>query len=114
MARGLNALLFPTSDPARMKRLLSVVLGGEPAFDDAYYVGWQMGGLNIGLDPNGRTRGMAGATPFFDVEDIRATVDALKALGATLEEDVRPVGGGMLVAILSDQEGNMIGLSQSS
>lgn len=114
MARGLNALLFPSSDPAKTKRLLSVVLGAEPAFDDAYYVGWQMGGLNIGMDPNGRSRGMAGATPFFGVEDIQATVQALRALGAVLEEDVRPVGGGMLVAILSDQDGNMIGLSQTS
>ncbi len=113
MGKGLSALVFPTSDPAKTKELLSRVLGAEPAFDDPYYVGWQIAGLNIGLDPNGENRGMAGATPFFEVDDIRETVAALKAAGATIEEDVRPVGGGMLVAILSDFDGNMIGLSQS-
>jgi predicted enzyme related to lactoylglutathione lyase len=113
MDKGLGALVFPTSDPAKTKELLSLVLGGKPDFDDAYYVGWQVAGLNIGLDPNGRNRGMKGATPFFEVDDIRETVAALKAAGATIEEDVRRVDGGMLVAILSDPEGNMIGLSQS-
>ena len=114
MGRGLTSLVFPTSDPARAKVLLSLVLGAAPAFDSLSYVGWQVGGLNIGLDPNGENRGMASATPFFEVDDIRATVAALKAAGATLEEDVHPVGGGMYVAILSDPDGNMIGLSQSS
>jgi predicted enzyme related to lactoylglutathione lyase len=114
MGEGLSALIFPTSDPAKAKALLSRVLGAEPAFDDSLYVGWQIGGVNIGLDPNGEGRGMTGATPFFEVDDIRATVAALKAAGADLVEDVRPVGGGMLVAILSDPDGNMIGLSQSA
>jgi predicted enzyme related to lactoylglutathione lyase len=114
MGKGLSALVFPTSDPAKSKELLSLVLGAPPAFDDAYYVGWQVEGLNIGLDPNGENRGMAGATPFFEVADIREMVATLKSAGATIEEDVRAVGGGRLVAILSDPDGNMIGLSQSS
>jgi predicted enzyme related to lactoylglutathione lyase len=114
MGKGLSALVFPTSDPAKAKQLLSRALGEEPAFDDAYYVGWQIAGLNIGLDPNGKKRGMKGATPFFDVDDIHQAVAALKAAGATVAEDIRPVGGGMLVAILSDHDGNMIGVSQES
>ena len=114
MGKGLSALVFPTSDAAKAREMLSLVFGAPPAFDDAAYVGWQVEGLDIGLDPNGENRGMAGATPFFEVDDIRKTVDALKAAGATLEEDVRPVGGGKRVAILSDPDGNMIGLSQSA
>ena len=94
MGKGLSALVFPTSDPEKSKELLSIVLGGQPAFDDPHYVGWQVAGLNVGLDPNGENRGMAGATPFFEVDDIRETVAALTAAGATIVEDVEPVGGG--------------------
>lgn len=76
-------------------------------------MGFQIAGLSIGLDPNGKNRGMTGATPFFEVDDIRETVAALKAAGAAIEEDVRPVGGGGLIALLPDPDGKMIGLGQS-
>jgi predicted enzyme related to lactoylglutathione lyase len=114
MDKSLSSLVFPTSDLAKSKELLSRVLGADPVFDDPHYVGFQVGGLDIGLDPNGKSRGMTGATPFFEVDDIRETVDALTTAGATIVEDVRPVGGGRSVAILADPDGNMIGLSQSS
>jgi predicted enzyme related to lactoylglutathione lyase len=113
MANNLTALVFPTSDVAKSKELLSRVLGTQPVFDEPFYVGWQIGGLNIGLDPSGKGRGMTGATPVFEVEDIHETVAALAALGATVVEDVQPVGGGNLIAMLSDADGNMIGLGQT-
>jgi predicted enzyme related to lactoylglutathione lyase len=56
---------------------------------------------------------MTGATPFFDVDEIRDVVGALVEDGATVAEDVRDVGGGLLVAMLKDAEGNMIGLRQT-
>ena len=89
------------------------MLGARPAFDEPFYVGWQIGGLSIGLDPNGKSRGMTGVTPVFEVDDIQETVAALTALGATIVEDVQPVGGGNLIAMLSDADGNMIGLGQT-
>ena len=113
MAKGLTTLVFPTSDVAKSKELFSRVLGTQPTFDEPFYVGWQIGGLNIGLDPSGKGRGMTGATPVFEVDDIRETVAALAAAGATIVEDVQPVGGGNLIAMLSDPDGNMIGLGQT-
>jgi predicted enzyme related to lactoylglutathione lyase len=56
---------------------------------------------------------MTGATPFFDVEGIHEVAAGLVGDGATVAEDVHDVGGGMLVAILKDAEGNMIGLSET-
>ena len=113
MGKGLKALVFPTSNLATSRELLSRVLGIDPVFDDPAYVGFQLGGLDIGLDPNGKSRGMTGATPMFEVEDIRETVAALTAAGATIVEDVEPVGGGHFIAMLSDPDGNMIGLGQT-
>ena len=112
MSKGMTALVFPTSDPEKAKELFTRVFGA-PVFDEPFYIGWQVGGLNVGLDPNGKDRGMTGATPVFEVDDIRRTVDDLVAGGATLVEDVQPVGGGNLIAMLSDPDGNMIGLGQT-
>lgn len=113
MTNRLTALMFPTSDVAKSKELFSRLLEAAPVFDEPFYVGWQIAGLNVGLDPNGAARGMTGATPVFEVEDIRETVVALVAGGATIVEDVQPVGGGNLIAMLSDADGNMIGLGQT-
>lgn len=112
MIKGVTVVLYPVSDLARAKALFTRLLGVEPMADDPYYVGFQLAGQHIGLDPNGSGRGMTGATPFFEVDDIRSAVGALVEDGATIIEDVRDVGGGGLVAILKDAEGNMIGLSQ--
>jgi len=117
MNTGVSTVVYPVSDLAAAKAVFTRLLGVEPLYDDAYYVGYVLAGQNggvpvLGLDPNGHDRGMTGATPFWAVDDIRATVAALVAAGATIVEDVHDVGGGGLVAILEDPDCNMIGLSQ--
>ena len=113
MSSGIKTILYPTSDLGATKRLLTTLLGIEPFVDEPYYVGFQLGEIQIGIDPTGEDRGMTGATPFFEVDDIRAAVDELKAAGADIVEDVRAVGGGKQIAMLSDAEGSMIGLAQT-
>ena len=114
MSSAANTILYPTSDIEASKRLFVSLLGVQPMADEPYYVGFQVGDQQIGLDPTGDDRGMTGATPFFEVADIRAKVDELKAAGADVAEDVRSVGGGRMVAMLSDADGNMIGLMQTT
>jgi predicted enzyme related to lactoylglutathione lyase len=113
MGKGLKAVVFPTSDLTKSKEILSLALGVAPVFDEPHYVGFQVGGLDIGLDPNGASRGMTGATPMFEVDDIRETVATMTAAGCSIVEDVEPVGGGHFIAMLSDPDGNMIGLGQT-
>ena len=57
---------------------------------------------------------MTGATPFWDVDDVADAVAALTAAGATVVEAAHDVGGGLLVAIVKDSDGNMIGLRQTA
>jgi predicted enzyme related to lactoylglutathione lyase len=110
MDKAVRTVIYPVSDLARAKAFFSVLLGAEPAYDDPHYVGFPIGDQHIGLDPNGKQRGMTGATPFWEVEDIKAAVAGLVEAGATIVEDVHDIGGGGLVAMLSDPDGNMIGL----
>ena len=88
-------------------------MGADPTYDDDAYVGWQVADQHIGLDPHGASRGMTGATPFFEVDDIREALAALLQAGGTQVEAVWDVGDGGLIAMVKDAENNMIGLSQS-
>ena len=110
MNKGVSTVIYPVSDLADAKALFSRLLDAEPAYDDAYYVGFPVGDMQIGLDPHGKQRGMTGATPFWKVEDIEGAIAALVEAGATIVEAAHDVGGGGLVAILADADGNMIGL----
>jgi predicted enzyme related to lactoylglutathione lyase len=116
--KGVSTVVYPVSDLSRAKALFSRLLGVEPAYDDSRYVGFTAPEGDdpvplLGLDPNGKRRGMTGATPFWEVDDIEAAVASLTESGATLVEDVHDVGDGGLVAILADADGNMIGLDQA-
>jgi predicted enzyme related to lactoylglutathione lyase len=110
MTATVNTILYPTSDIAASKALFTRLLGVEPAQDGPYYVGFEIAGMTIGLDPSGEERGMTGATPFFEVADIDATLAEMKAAGCDVAEDVKAVGGGRTVAMVSDSDGSMIGL----
>ncbi len=114
MNKGATVILYPVSDLGRAKAIFTRLLDGEPLVDAPYYVGYEVAGQQIGLDPNGKARGMTGATPFWEVDDINDTVASLTEAGASIVEDVHPVGGGRVVAMIRDGDGNMIGLSQTS
>lgn len=112
MNAGLKTIIYPVSDLAAAKAVFTSLLGVEPAMDQPYYVGWNLGGQDVGLDPNGHAQGMTGPLPFWHVGDIRAALTGLLDAGATAKQDVRDVGGGKLTASVTDADGNLIGLIQ--
>jgi hypothetical protein len=64
------------------------------------------------IDPNGRPKGLSGPVGYWHVDDLAATVEALVAAGGTAHQAVTDVGGGKLVATVTDADGNEIGLIQ--
>jgi predicted enzyme related to lactoylglutathione lyase len=109
MATGTHLVVFSTKDIDAAKKIFGALLGTEPYVDGAYYVGYRTDGMEIGLDPNGT----GGPICYWDVDDIEASVQSLVAAGATLDEPAHDVGRGMLVAKVSDPDGNVIGFRQS-
>src|SRR5690554_4079442 len=75
-----------------------------------YYVGYRVGDLEVGLDPNAS----GGPIAYVDVEDIRASLAGLTSTGAEVVQDVRDVGNGLLIAQVKDAGGNVVGLRQPS
>ncbi|MDQ6922185.1 MAG: glyoxalase [Candidatus Dormibacteraeota bacterium] len=100
-------------DVARAKALYSTLLGTEPYADSPYYVGFKVGDQEIGLDPNGHRSGASGPIGYWEVEDINATLQSLLGAGALTQQEVKDVGGGLLIATVKDADGNILGLRQS-
>ena len=99
-------------DLAKATALFGVLFGADPHVDSPYYVGFSVDGAEIGLVPSGHDQGMTGPVPFFDVDDISATIGALRAAGAQVVQEPSDVGAGLLVAKVRDADGNDIGLRQ--
>ena len=113
MATESKLVVFPVKDAARAKALYSALLGTEPYVDQPYYVGYRVDGQEIGLDPNGHRQGLTGPVPYWDVDDVQASVAALLAAGAETLQAPRDVGGGKQIALIKDADGNVIGLAQN-
>ena len=70
MTEGINTIVYPVRDIAQAKKLYSKFLGVEPSLDEPYYVGFNAGGQDIGLDPHGHNQGITGPISYCDVSDI--------------------------------------------
>lgn len=112
MTEGLETIIFPVSDLAKAKAAYGGLLGAQPSMDAPYYVGFDVGGQHVGLDPNGHGNGMSGPVGCWHVDDITSSLKALLDAGADVVQDVTDVGGGRLIATVEDADGNVIGLLQ--
>jgi predicted enzyme related to lactoylglutathione lyase len=112
MSQGISLFVFPVKDVARAKSLYSRLMGTAPYADTAYYVGFRVGDQEIGLDPHGHNKGMTGPVAYWQVTDIKKSLQLLLDAGAQLQQAVKDVGGGKLTAWVKDVDGNIIGLMQ--
>lgn len=110
MTGGAKTIMYPVGDLARAKAIYGELLGVEPYMDEPYYVGFSVDGQDVGLDSNGRGKGMTGPVAYWHVEDIRKSLRALLDAGAVAHQKVRDGGGGKLTAAVEDADGNVVGL----
>jgi predicted enzyme related to lactoylglutathione lyase len=109
---GIKTVLHPVSDLEKSKPVYAALLGVEPVADAPYYVGFEAAGQHIGLVPGGGPQGMTAPVAYWHVADIEAKLAEVTAAGATLREAAHDVGGGRLVATVTDPDGNVLGLLQ--
>ena len=113
MFLGLRTAKYEVADMAKAKEWYSKVLGIQPYFDEpAFYVGYNVGGYDLGLvpEPKAETKRAAAGVAYWGVEDAHAAYKRLIELGATPVEAVQDVGGGMLVGEVRDPFGNVLGI----
>jgi predicted enzyme related to lactoylglutathione lyase len=109
---GIKTVLHPVSDLEAAKKVYTALLGIEPQADSSYYVGYDVAGQHIGLVPNGGPQGMTSPVAYWHVPDIEAKLAEVTAAGAGVKEAAHDVGGGRLVADITDPDGNVLGLLQ--
>ncbi|PZS20780.1 MAG: glyoxalase [Pseudonocardiales bacterium] len=113
MSAALKTVIYPVTDLARAKTLYGTLLGLQPVMDEVYYVQFNTEHQEIGLDPNGHSKGMTGPVCYWPVADIKDSVAQLLEAGATELEAPSDVGGGKLIASVQDADGNVVGLVQT-
>src|SRR5256884_5890031 len=112
MASGWEPIISPVKAPAAAKQLFGTAFSVPAYIDEPYYVAFNVGGQDVGLDPNGHAKGMTGPVTYWRVDDINESLAALVATGAVTQQPVSDVAGGRLIATAKDADGNPIGLLQ--
>jgi predicted enzyme related to lactoylglutathione lyase len=112
MIQGLRTAKYPVTDLTKAKAWFSKVFGCEPYFDQPFYVGFSIGGFELGLVPDGEP-GLHGCVVFWGVENVDDEVRRITLLGATIHEAVQDVGEGIRIAELRDPFGNLLGLIEN-
>ena len=115
MVLGLGTVIYQVKDLARAKEWYSNVFGVKPYFDEPFYVGFNIGGYELGLNPDSTVTGPGpgGSVGYWRVGNIDQVVERFVTMGATVVSPVQDVGGGVKVATLGDPEGNLIGLIEN-
>jgi predicted enzyme related to lactoylglutathione lyase len=112
MIHGLRTVIYPVTDLKAGAEWYTHVLGVAPYFDEPYYVGFAVGGFELGLIPDGEP-GSAGALAYWGTPDVDAELERLVALGATVADPVQEVGGGIRTATVLDPYGNQFGVIEN-
>ena len=112
MILGLRTAIYPVQDLHAARQWYASVLGQDPYFDQPFYVGFSVGGFELGLVPDGQP-GVSGAYPMWGVDNADAELARLIELGGTLLEPVTDVGDGIRVASITDPFGNRLGIIEN-
>jgi predicted enzyme related to lactoylglutathione lyase len=115
MLNGLRTVTYTVDDLKRAKAWHADVLGMEPTFDAPYYVGFNVGGDELGLLPAvDRGPEEAGRTvAYWGVDDVEAAVERLREKGATIREEIQDVGEGIRLATMRTPVGTVLGVIEN-
>jgi predicted enzyme related to lactoylglutathione lyase len=114
MFLGLRTVIYHVPDLAKAKAWYAEAFGVAPYFDEPFYVGFEIGGFELGLDPD-VTGVIVGnnAVSYWGVPEIEKAHQHLLDCGAGPREAMKDVGGDIKVAAVADPFGNVIGLIQN-
>jgi len=108
---GLRTTCYKVGDLEKAKAWYSEAFGTAPYFDEAYYVGFNIGGYELGLLPeeNPTSDKAEGVVSYWGVNDIENVYKHLLEQGAIEHEKPTNVGGELMVASVKDPWGNIVG-----
>lgn len=105
---GLRTVIYSVSDVALSRDWWKGFLGVDPYFDEPFYVGFNIGGFELGLMPVESASG-EGALTYWGVYDVAATVEEACRNGAEVHVEPSDVGGGIVAATVRLPDGSIVG-----
>jgi predicted enzyme related to lactoylglutathione lyase len=110
--QGLRTCIYKVPDIKKAKEWYTRILGIGPYFDQAFYVGFNVGGFELGLQPIEKIPSVQSDNilTYWAVEDVDDTYQRLLKEGASPHELPSDVGGGIIVATVKDPWGNIVGI----
>lgn len=115
MFQKLRTVVYHVPDIEQAKNWYIKITGVQPYFDELFYVGFDINGCELGLDPDmtGITAGNT-STVYWSVTAIEEKLEQLATAGASMSQPLNEVGGGIKVAAVNDPWGNTIGLIEGA
>jgi predicted enzyme related to lactoylglutathione lyase len=111
MFKKLRTVIYHVEDLDDAKNWYINVTDTEPYFDQPFYVGFDINGCELGLDPDvNNVEAGNQSVAYWSVDNIEAVVDKLTENNASIISAITEVGDGIKVAVLKDPFGNAIGL----
>lgn len=109
---GLRTVIYKVGDLNKAKEWYAKAFQTMPYFDEPFYVGFNIGGYELGLLPEEKptTEKNDSVLAYWGVDEIEKEFNRLMELGAVSHEIPTNVGGDLMVASLKDPWGNIIGL----
>ena len=104
---GLRTVIHPVDDLVGARQWWTDLLGFGPYFDEPFYVGFDVGGYELGLLPDATPSD--GALVYWGVDDVEAAVADAVALGATVHVAAAEVGDGIVTATVTSPQGSIVG-----
>ena len=109
---GLRTTIYKVGDIEKAKKWYAISFGIEPYWDEPFYVGFNIGGYELGLLPeeNPTTEKAESVVTYWGVNEIEKVYNHFLESGAIENEKPHSVGGPLMVATVKDPWGNVIGL----
>jgi len=115
MFKKLRTVIYYVSDVEKAKAWYADLTSNQPYFDEAFYVGFDFNGCELGLHPADETVTKGNQTvAHWAVDNIEQCVELLVEKGAAILSGVTDVGGGIKAATVIDPWGNAVGLIEGA
>ena len=109
---GLRTTIYKVDDITKATEWYAKAFLTEPYFNEPFYVGFNIGGFELGLQPDTTpsTVKVESVVSYWGVVNIHETYNRLISVGATENEPPYRVGDELMTATVKDPFGNVIGL----
>lgn len=110
MYLGIRSVIYPSSNLEADTSFWTKILGKQPYFAQPYYVGFDVDGYEVGLDPNAAKEGITVPVTYLSVDDVASCVKDLLAKGVKQQSEIQDVGEGILMCRFVSDSGHLFGL----